>query len=185
MNPRSVLPLLFILVVSSAGAAQFRSVVDAMAIKASAAHTNNGWEDTTKITGVKWKWPYYESGAHDHSMVGTTRVGRSKNPHIGATEVVVSGARSMISSVSIRVVNESIGVDALGAGKATKIRSTCDESSSISSVEFYKLEKPGYKPLFVSYQSSSGAGGAGSVELGVSYTIDDALGMYSGPCTAR
>ncbi len=43
----ALLPLLF--VASISGAAQFESVIDAMAIKSSAGHTSNGWEDISKL----------------------------------------------------------------------------------------------------------------------------------------
>lgn len=185
MKPLVAILVVFIVAASNAGAAQFSSVIDAMAIRTSAAHTNNDWEATTKIAGVKWRWPYYESGAHDHTMVGTTKVGKSRNPNIGATEVVVSGMRSMISSVTVRVANESLGIETLGPGAATKIHTNCDESSGSSSVDFYKFQKTGFKPLYVSLQSSWGASGSGTVELGVSYDIEDALSIYPQPCAVR
>lgn len=177
----ALLPLLF--VASIAAAAQFESVIDAMAIKTSAGHTNNGWEDISKIKGVKWSWPYYESGAHDSRMVGKTKVGKDKNSNIGATQVTVSGARTMITSIKISISNESADIQAFGKGKATKLKTSCDDDSASNTVEFYRFEKPGYKPLYISYQSSVGAGGAGGVDLEVTYAQDDALGIYSSPCT--
>jgi uncharacterized protein YjlB len=166
-----LLPLLF--VCSIAGAAQFESVIDAMAIKASAGHTNNGWENISKIKGVKWSWPYYESGAHESTMVGKTKVGDDKNPNIGAAKVFVSGARTMISSIKISISNESADIQVFGKGKATKIKTSCDDDSASNTFEFYKFEKPGYKPLYISYQASWGAGGAGGVEFEVIYEQDD------------
>ena len=44
-----LLPLCF--ATSIAGAAQFESVIDAMAIKATEGQTNNDWKETTKIKG--------------------------------------------------------------------------------------------------------------------------------------
>ena len=97
MKMEKITLLSLLLITSAASAAQFEYVIDAMAIKSSDGATNNAWEDISKIKGVKWRWPYYESGAHDSTMVGKTKVGKDKNPNIGPTEVTVSGARTMIS----------------------------------------------------------------------------------------
>jgi hypothetical protein len=167
---------------SAAEVAPFESVIDAMAIKSSDGYTNNGWEDVSKIKGVKWKWSYSESGAHDSTMVGKTKVGKDKNPNIGATEVTVSGARTMIASVKISVANASSDIKAFGEGRATKIKTSCDDDSASNTVEFYKFEKSGYKPLFISYQTSWGAGGSGSVDFEVTYNLNDALRIYPDPC---
>lgn len=53
-KPTLLLPLL--VATSLASAAQFESIIDAMAIKSAEGHTNNSWEDTAKIKGVKWRW---------------------------------------------------------------------------------------------------------------------------------
>jgi len=182
MKLKQVVALSLFCFTSIASAAQFESVIDAMAVKSSAGHTSNGWEDISRIKGVKWRWPYHESGAHDHTMVGNTKVGKNKNPNIGATEVTVSGARTMIASVKIRISNESAGIEGFGKGKVTKIKTSCDDDSASHAVEFYRFEKPGYKPLYISYQSSLGAGGAGGIEFEISYTLDRALGIYPKPC---
>ena len=168
---------------STASAAQFASVIDAMAIKSSDGMTNKGWEDVAKIKGVKWKWPYHKSGEHDSTMVGVTKVGKDRNPNIGATEVTVSGARTMITAVKISIANEPADIQVFGNGKVSKIKTSCDDDSYSNSVGFYKFEKLGYKPLFISSQSSWGAGGdSGSVDFEVSYALDDALGIYPNPC---
>lgn len=182
MKQAVLLPLFF--VTPLAGAAQFESVIDAMAIKTSEGHTNSSWQDVAKIKGVKWKWPYYESGTHDSTMEGRTKVGKDKNPNIGATTVTVSGMRSMISSVKISIANESANLAEFGKGKASRIKTSCDDDSATNTVEFYRFEKPGYKPLYISYQSSWGAGGAGSVDFEVTYTLEDALNIYPNPCKA-
>jgi hypothetical protein len=182
MNMKQAVFLSFFCVTSIASATQFESVIDAMAIKSSAGHTNNGWEDISKIKGVKWRWPYYESGAHDSTMIGSTKVGKDKNPNIGATEIAVSGARTMIASVKISISNESADIGGFGKGKATKIKTSCDDNSASNIVEFYRFEKSGYKPLYISYQSSWGAGGAGGVDFEVTYTLEDFLSIYTNQC---
>ena len=180
---KQVVALSLILIGSIASAAQFESVIDAMTIKFSAGYTNNNWEEISRIKGVKWKWPYYESGAHDHTMVGKTKVGQHKNPNIGVTEVTVSGARAMIASIKISISNESAAIKDFGKGIATKIKTSCDDDSYSNAIEFYRFEKPGYKPLYISSQSSWGAGGAGGIDFEVTYTLNDALGIYPNPCT--
>jgi hypothetical protein len=183
MKMKQAVLLTLFFVTSIASAAQFESVIDAMAVKSSEGHTNNGWEDMSKIKGVKWKWPYYESGAHDYTMVGITKVGRDKNPYIGATTVTVRGMRTMISSVEISIENESADIGVFGKGKATKIKTSCDDDSGSHTVEFYRFEKSGYKPLYISYVTSWGASGdAGGVEFKVAYTLEDVLGDDPKPC---
>ena len=115
-------------------------------------------------------------------MVGRSKVGKDKNPNIGATEVTVSGARTMIASVKISISNESADIGVFGKGNATKIKTSCDDGSASNTVEFYRFEKPGYKPLYISYQSSWGAGGAGGVDFEVTYTLENVLSIYPNPC---
>lgn len=176
--------LLLLLLPASAlcNAAQFESVIDAMAIQASATHTNNGWEDMAKIKGVKWRWPYYQSGAHDASMVGKTKVGHDKNPHIGATTVTVHGARTMVTTIKINIANASADMAAFGTGKASKITTSCDQDAASDKVAFYRFNKPGYKPLYVSRQESRGAGGSGGVAFEVAYALEDVLNIHPTPC---
>lgn len=163
-------------------AAQFESIIDAMAIPSSANHTNNGWESTQKIKGIKWKWPYLESGSHDNTMIGKTKVGKEKNPNIGATEITINGARSFITDIQISISNESQGIDSFGTGKSTKIKTSCDDDSASNALEFYKFEKSGYKPLYISTQASWGAGGSGSVDLKIAYELSDIFDSHSSPC---
>ena len=91
---------------ASAYSAQFSSIIDAMAIPKNSLNNVSGWENADEIKGVKWKWPYYESGAHDSTMEGTTKVGSSKNPNIGYTEVTITGARTFMTAIEIMIQNE-------------------------------------------------------------------------------
>lgn len=177
--------LIIILATPITNAAPLESIIDAMAIKSSANHTNNGWESTSKITGVKWKWPYFESGAHNSTMLGATKLGKDKNPNIGATDIKISGARTMISSIDVSISNMPQGIEVFGKGKAAKIKTSCDEDRASYTVEFYKFEKSGYKPLYISYISSAGASGASVTSFKITYSLDpDALSLHSGapPC---
>ncbi len=85
-------------------------------------------------------------------MEGKAKVGKDKNPNVGATTVTVSGMRTMISSVKISIANEAADIAAFGKGKATRIKTSCDDDSASNTVEFYRFEKAGYKPLYISYQ---------------------------------
>jgi hypothetical protein len=183
MKMKQAVLLTLFFVTSIASAAQFESVIDAMAVKSSAGYENSSWKDMSKIKGVKWKWPYYESGAHDFTMVGITKVGRDENPHIGATTVTVRGVRTMVFSVEISIDNEHADIGVLGKGKATKIKTSCDDDSLSNTVEFYRFEKSGYNPLYIRYGSSWGASGdAGGVDFKVAYTLEDVLGDGPNPC---
>ena len=88
---------------ASASAAQFESVIEGFAIPSDADHTVNMWKDTDKIKGIKWKWPYYETGAHDHKMWGKAKVGHSKKSGVGETNVEIQGSRMNIQMVFINV----------------------------------------------------------------------------------
>ena len=165
-----------------ANAAQFESVIAAMAIKNTDTTTNNGWESTLKIKGVKWKWPYYESGAHDSTVEGKTKVGKDKNPNIGSTEIRISGPRTMISKISIVIANtdgfadESSIRHLFGKGKIKKINTSCDSDYATNADATYQFVNQGYKPLYINYTYSSGAGGFGTVGVTVAYELDDLLG---------
>ncbi len=176
-----LLPLL-LSVSTLCNAAQFESVIDAMAIPAVVGHTNNGWEDMAKIKGVEWRWPYYQSGAHDATMVGKAKVGKDKNPHIGATTVTVTGARTMVTVIKINIANASADLAAFGNGKTSKISTSCDKDAANDKAAFYRFDKPGYKPLYISHQESWGASGAGSVAFAVAYALEDVLNIHPTPC---
>lgn len=75
---------------TSVYAQQFKSVIDAISIKSKDSYTNPDWDAAKKIRGIKWKWPYYESSAHNSTMVGETKVGHDDNPHRGYTTVPVN-----------------------------------------------------------------------------------------------
>lgn len=166
-----------------ANATQLKSIIDAMAIKSTALQTNSGWEDMSKIRGVKWEWPYYESGAHGSTMIGKTTLGKSKNPNIGSVEVVVTGARTMVMSVKISIANEMANIKIFGKGKTTKLNTTCDNEAATFTIEFYRFEKSGYKPLYISYISSWGAGGAGAVYFEITHSVDNTINNWFNSCS--
>lgn len=120
---------------ASAYSAQFSSIVDAIAIPKNAEYSVSNWDNIEKIKDVEWEWPYYQSGAHDHTMVGTTKVGNSRNPNIGYTEITVNGARAFITKIEIIIQNEGENpskkeVNKLfGSGKLIKIPSSCDQDN--------------------------------------------------------
>lgn len=161
----------------------FESVIDAMAIKSSASHTNNGWDDTAKIQGVKWAWPYYESGAHDSTMQGSLKLGTDPNPNIGATTVEVNGARSFITEVDISIANDSADIKDFGQGKVKTIKTSCDDDSASYQVSFYEFQKPRYHSLYISRVASWGASGSGTVNFKVAYDVNDVLQLDPQTCT--
>ena len=160
----------------------FESVISAMAISDSASHTNNAWEDADKIKGVNWQWPYYESGAHNSTMQGTLKIGKDKNPNIGATTVKVNGARSFITDIEISIANESADITAFGKGKVTALKTSCDDDSATYQVAFYEFEKPKHKPLFISQVASWGASDSGTVDFKVAYDLNDVLNINPVAC---
>ncbi len=175
---RIALAMSCMLLSAVASAARFDSIIDAMAIPLSAAHTNNGWEDTQKIRGVKWKWPYSQAGAHDNTMRGAT----GKNGK--HADVFVSGARSMIFEVEVSVAQPGgeIDVSDFGSGSASSIPTTCDEDSVSYGVSFYRFQRPGTKPLFMLRQYSYGASGQGSASVVVAYGLADLLSQNGMSC---
>ena len=162
---------------ASVFAAQFESIVQAFATPIKSDHNVMMWKDVEKIKNIKWKWPYYESGAYEHTMVGLTKVGKDKNPNIGATEVTIQGSRMNLYSIYIDINME--GEDPsekqinhfFGAGKVKKIRTSCDEDGHSYSVATYKFQKPGYNPVFIRSTSSWGASGAGSTGHEIYYDL--------------
>jgi len=146
-----------------------------MAIQEKASYTNNGWDDTEKIKGVTWQWPYYQSGAHDSQMLGHTKLGTDKNPNIGATTITVNGARTFITDIEVNIANAGEDINAFGKAKLTKLPKVCGEPEDTASdySAFYKFEKPGYKPLYIGQVASWGASGSGSVEFRIAYDLND------------
>lgn len=163
-------------------AAQFSSIIDAMAIPKNVEYNVSNWENAEKIQGVEWEWPYYESGAHDHTMVGTTKVGSSKNPNIGYTEVAINGARTFITEIEITIQNEGENPSKseinklFGSGKLVKILSSCDQDYATWADATYQLNKTKAQPVFIRYGSSWGASGSGAVTIKVANSLVDLNG---------
>lgn len=186
-----ILAISFINFVDAKGvAAPLESVIDAIGIKTSEDQTYNSWEDAIRIKRVKWQWPYYESGAHDSTMIGKTKIGQSKNPNIGATEIRVEGLTHGISKIHIEIGNEpqfQTVTDLFGKGKLIRIPTSCDIDEASAGDAVYKYIKLGYKPLFVRLEYGWGASGdSGSVDVTVAYTLEDALqgtATVANPCT--
>ncbi len=162
---------------ASAHCAQFSSFIDAIAIPENAEYNINSWENAENIQGVEWEWPYYESGAHDSTMVGTTKVGNSKNPNIGYTEITINGARTFITDIKIMIQNEGENpskteINSLfGSGKVVKIVSSCDQDYATWGDATYMFKRPKDQPVYIRYGSSWGASGSGAVTATVANSL--------------
>lgn len=168
--------------------AQFSSVVDSVAIPKNASYSGHSWEDADKIRGITWRWPYYNSGAHNYTMIGETKVGNSKNPNIGYTEVKINGNRNFIVKAHIFMQNEGAMPSKesvnyyLGKGEVVKIKSSCDYDSALHGDATYSFTKKNFKPIFVRYSSSWGASGSGSTNIVVANYLEqlNEYNSYSG-----
>ena len=164
---------------ASAYSAQFSSIIDAIAIPKNVEYNVNSWENVDKIQGIEWEWPYYESGAHDSTMVGTTKVGNSKNPNIGYTEININGTRTFITDIKIMIQNEGENpskneVNKLfGSGKVVKIASSCDQDYATSGDATYQFSRLEDQPVFIRYWSSWGASGSGAITIAVANSLVD------------
>jgi len=70
-----------------------------------------------------------------------------------------------------------------------KIKTNCDDDSASNTIGFYKFEKAGYKPLYISSFESSGAAGiesGGSVDFNIANNIETVLTGFNAdpPCKA-
>ena len=161
--------------------AQFSSIIDAMAIPKNSLNNVSGWENADEIKGVKWKWPYYESGAHDSTMEGTTKVGRSKNPNVGYTEVTITGARTFMTAIEIMIQNEGESPSKseinklFGSGKVVKIASSCDSNHPNEGDATYYFTRAKDQPIFIRYEINLGAAGKGGSAGGASITVANRL----------
>lgn len=166
---------------ASAYSAQFSSIIDAMAIPKTSQGNVSGWENADKIKGVKWKWPYYESGAHDSTMEGITKVGNSKNPNVGYTEVTITGARNFMTAIEIMIQNEGESPSKseinklFGPGKLIKIVSSCDSNHPNEGDASYQFTRANSQPVFIRYQINWGAAGKGGSAGGATITVANRL----------
>lgn len=169
---------------ASAYSAQFSSIIDAVAIPKTSPNTVSVWENADKIKGIKWKWPYYESGAHDSTMEGTTKVGSSKNPNVGATEITITGARTFMTAIEIMIQNEGENPSKseinklFGAGRVLKIASSCDQNDATWGDATYHFTSSKGQPGFIRYESSWGASGSGAVTITVANRLTDLNHRY-------
>lgn len=157
--------------------AQFSSIIDAIAIPENVEYNANSWEDVEKIQGIEWEWSYYESGAHDSTMVGTTKVGNSKNPNIGYTQIKVNGTRTFITNIEIMIQNEGENPSRseinklFGSGEVIKISSSCDQDYATWADATYQFKRSKEQPVFIRYGSSWGASGSGAITIGVANSL--------------
>lgn len=162
---------------ASAYSAQFSSIIDAIAIPENVEYNANSWEDVEKIQGIEWEWSYYESGAHDSTMVGTTKVGNSKNPNIGYTQIKVNGTRTFITNIEIMIQNEGENPSRseinklFGSGEVIKISSSCDQDYATWADATYQFKRSKEQPVFIRYGSSWGASGSGAITIGVANSL--------------
>lgn len=162
---------------ASAYSAQFSSIIDAIAIPKNVEYNVNSWEDVEKIQGIEWQWPYYESGAHDSTMTGTTKVGNSKNPNIGYTQISVNGARNFITNIEIMIQNEGENPSKseinklFGSGEIIKIASSCDQDHATWADATYQFKRPKDRPVFIRHGSGWGASGSGAVTITVANSL--------------
>jgi len=167
--------------------APFESIISAMSIPVAESYSAPSWEDAGRIEGVKWTWPHTDTGEHESTMEGSTRFGDSPNPNVGATKVVLSGARTMWQLSHITIANagdnpsEEAVVQLFGQATVQKVASPCDSDGAGYGDAMYRFERAGYKPLFVRYQASKGASGdSGTVELRIASTTE----MLNEDCAA-
>jgi hypothetical protein len=175
--------LLFVTTMAAASgpvatAGQFKSVIDAIAIKTS--DTQAPWARTTRIKGVEWQWPHYKAGAHDYAMLGTARVLGRKIPPATSVDMKVKGVRGSIEylEITIGMVDTPVDVlmDVFGKGQVSKIKTSCDEDALGRKTAFYRFDKAGYKPLYISHVSGWGANGMlGTINFVISYKQDHSL----------
>ncbi len=162
---------------ASAYSAQFSSIIDAIAIPKNVEYNVNSWENVEKIQGIEWEWPYYESGAHDSTMAGTTKVGNSKNPNIGYTQIKVNGARTFITNIEVMIQNEGENPSKseinklFGSGEIIKIASSCDQNYATSADATYQFKRSKEQPVFIRYGSSWGASGSGAITIAVANNL--------------
>lgn len=147
-------------------AGQLDSMIDAVAIPENTEDTVKGWESIDEIEGVDWSWPYYETGQHDYTMVGTSQLGNDRNPNIGAIDIRVEGVRTFFNSVYIVISNGGFPTSKsslnkiFGQGIVKEVKSKCNESfnyASSNSNATYSFKRKGYNPVFVRYGYSEGS----------------------------
>ena len=158
---------------ASAYSAQFSSIIDAISIPENVDYNVSSWVNAEKIEGVEWEWPYYESGAHDSTMVGTTKVGNSRNPNIGYTEITINGTRTFITKIYTMIQNEGENPSKseinklFGKGELIRIPSSCDQDYATGGDRTYQFKRPKNQPVFIRYWSTWGASGSGTVNITV------------------
>ena len=162
--------LLFLVVATTCStpalAGQLDSIIDAVAIPENIEDTVKGWKSIDDIKGVDWSWPYYETGQHDYTMVGTSQLGDDRNPNIGAMDIWVDGVRTFFNSVTISITNSGFPTSKsslnklFGQGIVKEVESKCNESfgyASSNSNATYSFKRKGYNPIFVRYGYSEGS----------------------------
>ena len=157
---RKVMLGLFVFsIILPASAAPLESVIESFAIPSNEDYTVNMWEDTTSIKGVEWKWPYYESGAHDYRMLGMIHIGSNKKSDVGSGYVDIRGSRMNLGSIFVYIgglkkdhSKKEIS-RIFGKGQVRKINTICDVSSNSDPysdiTDTYTFKKPGYKPVYI------------------------------------
>lgn len=160
-------------------AAPLDPIIDAMLIPAAAPQTNSDWKSLEKVASVRWAWPASKAGANDHTMSGTLRV-----PGVGVSSVSAIGSKSFLLAVQVVMPESDLGMDMIGR-RAARIATTCDRDNIGYSTALYRLSNQSHKPVFVAYESSQGAGGAGDTSFTIAADPTDALSSMGPSCNIK
>lgn len=161
-------------------AATLETVVNALALPASATYSANDWPSTNAIAGIKWS----HKGLRETPVAPFTRLGQIKIEHLGNTGIFFSGVRTMVLQLDV-IIGEADGnvfekeqftsVLKSQFNKKTVIknlRAGCGDEGAISGSAVYEIVLPQRKPVYVLISTDSGGNDPGSRSASFQFMLE-------------
>lgn len=161
-------------------AATLETVVNALALPASATHSANDWATTNAIPGVRWS----HKGLRETPVSPFTRLGQIKLERLGNARVFFSGARTMVFQLDVNIgeedgvifekeqfaniVKSQFNTNTL----IKKVRGGCKDEGAVSGSSVYEVTLPQKKPVYVLVSIDSGGSTPNSRSSNFQFTLE-------------
>jgi hypothetical protein len=147
----------------AACAATLERVVGSFALPANANYSANDWSETNAIAGVQWQ----HKGLKETPVSPFTRLGRIKLDGLPVATVFFSGARTMVTQLTVIVGGNGAPViekedfsKAMRAqfynGRIRQLRGGCVSEGGAAGSAVYEVTLPAKKPVYLLLETDAG-----------------------------
>lgn len=162
-------------------AATLETVVNALALPASATYSANDWPSTNAIAGIRWS----HKGLRETPDASFGRSGKLKLQGLGNSRVSFSGARTMIFQLDVDVhegegnVFEKEAFTSVLKSQFSNltaikpIRGGCKNDGEMSGSAVYQVTPPKNKPVYVMVSTDAGGNSPDSRTSSFQFSLEN------------